>query len=318
MRAIAVCADPGPVAEAGRAGPRQLVGVGHVAIDHLFSTQAAPAAGLKTAAQRYRRGVGGMTCNALVAAARLGARARLLAPVGDDEAAALFADHLAREGVDASGLRRVAGASSSVSAVIVDASGERTVVNHRGDALAKAPPLDPAALAGADALLADPRCVHWAEAALAQARRLGIVSVLDADSAPRDDLQRLVGLAGWAVFSTPGLRAWHGAADAGGLAAALAAGAEVAVLTQGGRGLLWQRRGQAVQALPAFAVTAVDTLGAGDVFHGALALALAEGQADARALRFAAAAAALKCGRPDGVLGAPRRAELDRFLQQTG
>ena len=158
----------------------------------------------------------------------------------------------------------------------------------------------------------------WAEAALAEARRLGLVAVLDADTSPRDDLQRLVGLAQWAVFSAPGMAAWHGSASASGLAAALAAGAEVAVLTQGAQGLLWQRRGQAARQLPAFALPeVVDTLGAGDVFHGALALALAEGQADALALRFASAAAALKCGRPDGVLGAPRRAELDRFLQDS-
>ena len=292
------------------------MGVGHVAVDHLFSVAGAPALGLKTAAHRYHRGVGGMTCNALVAASRLGAQARLLAPVGDDDAAAVFARYLANERVDPSGLVRVPGAHSSVSAIIVDDCGERTIINHRGNALALAPDLDVSRLAGADALLTDPRCQRWAEAALREARRLGLVSVLDADTAPRDDLQRLVGLAAWAVFSSPGMAAWFGNAVADGLAAALSAGAEVAVLTQGARGLLWQRRGQAVQQMPAFAMhPVIDTTGAGDVFHGALALALAEGQAAADALRFAAAAAALKCKQPDGVLGAPRRAELDHFLE---
>lgn len=295
--------------------PCRLVGVGHVAIDHLFSVAAAPGLGLKTAAHHYHRGVGGMTCNALVAASRLGAQTRLLAPVGDDDAAAVFARYLTSERVDPSGLLRVPGAHSSVSAIIVDASGERTIINHRGDALARAPDLDLGRLAGADALLTDPRCQRWAEAALRESRRLGLVAVLDADTAPRDDLQRLVGLAAWAVFSTPGMGTWFGSAVADGLAAALAAGADVAVLTQGNKGLLWQRRGQAVQQMPAFAMhPVIDTTGAGDVFHGALALALAEGQADADALRFAAAAAALKCQRPDGVLGAPRRAALDAFL----
>lgn len=301
---------------AERGQPCRLVGVGHVAVDHQFSVAGAPGLGLKTAAHRYHRGVGGMTCNALVAASRLGAQARLLAPVGDDDAAAVFARYLASERVDPSGLVRVPGAHSSVSAIIVDDCGERTIVNHRGNALALAPDLDVSRLAGADALLTDPRCQRWADAALREARRLGLVSVLDADSAPRDDLQRLVGQAAWAVFSSPGMAAWFGSAVADGLAAALVAGAEVAVLTRGPKGLLWQRRGQAVQQMPAFVMQPViDTTGAGDVFHGALALALAEGQADADALRFAAAAAALKCNRPDGVLGAPRRAELDRFLQ---
>ena len=58
----------------------------------------------------------------------------------------------------------------------------------------------------------------------------------------------------------------------------------------------------------------VDPLGAGDVFHGALALALAEGVATAQAVRFASAAAAIKVTRFGGRSGAPTRAEVDQFL----
>jgi sulfofructose kinase len=61
-------------------------------------------------------------------------------------------------------------------------------------------------------------------------------------------------------------------------------------------------------------VNVVDTLSAGDVFHGALALALLEGQAIERAARFACVAAALKCTRFGGRLGCPSRAEVDTFL----
>ena len=67
-------------------------------------------------------------------------------------------------------------------------------------------------------------------------------------------------------------------------------------------------------AMPAFKVEAVDTLGAGDVFHGAFALVLAEGMTSGAAMRFAAAAAALKCTRFGGSLGAPTRAEVEAFL----
>jgi sulfofructose kinase len=58
----------------------------------------------------------------------------------------------------------------------------------------------------------------------------------------------------------------------------------------------------------------VDTLAAGDVFHGAFALALSEGSDVANAMRFSAAAAALKCSRFGGISGAPSRAEVDDFL----
>ena len=64
----------------------------------------------------------------------------------------------------------------------------------------------------------------------------------------------------------------------------------------------------------AFDVPVVDTLGAGDVWHGAFALALAEGRDEPAALRIASAAAAIKVQRPGGRAGVPTRAELDDFL----
>ena len=198
---------------------------------------------------------------------------------------------------------------------MVDAAGERMVINHRGDALTRAPAFDPAWLDGADVLLTDPRCPAWADAALRGARARGIPSVLDGDTAARADLQRLAGLARWAVFSEPGLAAFSDASVDDALAQALALGAECAVVTLGAAGVRWRRPGQAPCSLPALAVAPViDTLGAGDVFHGALAVALAEGLADRPAIQFAAAAAALKCLRADGVLGAPARAEVVQLL----
>ena len=64
----------------------------------------------------------------------------------------------------------------------------------------------------------------------------------------------------------------------------------------------------------AFKIDAVDTLGAGDMFHGAFALRLAEGGDEVAAMRFASAAAALKCTRFGGIIGAPSRTEVENFL----
>ncbi len=302
----------------------KIAGVGHVALDLVFELDAIPQQAVKVAARALRRVVGGMTASACVAAARLGAAVRFGSPVGDDDAAAHFARHFAQEGVDACGLQRVAGAQSSLSAVLVDAQGQRLVVSHHGQALRDPPPLDEGWLAQADVVIADPRCPAWAEAALRSARRRGVPGVLDGDVAPRADLQRLAGLAAWTVCSEPGVAAllglsFDGALDAAtaqrGLTEVLTLGAEVAVVTTGERGLWWQRRGTAASQLAAFDVgPVVDTLGAGDVFHGALAVALAERRGDVDALRFASAAAALKCLRPGGVAGAPHRAEVDAYL----
>jgi sulfofructose kinase len=72
----------------------------------------------------------------------------------------------------------------------------------------------------------------------------------------------------------------------------------------------------APQRMPTFPVKAVDTLAAGDVFHAAFALALAEQRSNAEALRFASAVAALKCMRFGGIAGAPTRPELEEFLRE--
>lgn len=283
----------------------------------MFEVQALPAAPLKVPAHAYRVQVGGMTANAVVAAARLGARARILAPVGDDGSLGAFRAHFEREGVDASGLLVVPGAQSSVAAVVVDATGQRLIIGHRGDALSRVPELPAAALDGADVLLTDPRCPAWCVRALEVARARGVLSVLDADVAPAQDLRQAVSLAAWAVFSEPGLQAFSGPGctheDA--LRAALAAGARHAVVTLGERGLLWLEGPGVPQAVPAFAVPqVVDTTSAGDVFHAALGCALARGQGALASLRFAAAAAALKCTRGGGVLAAPTLEQVQAAL----
>ena len=79
-------------------------------------------------------------------------------------------------------------------------------------------------------------------------------------------------------------------------------------------GVYWLDGG-AVQHMPAFKVTAIDSLGAGDAFHGAFTLCLAEGRALDDILRFASATAALKCMKFGGASAAPKRAEVEAFLK---
>ncbi len=66
--------------------------------------------------------------------------------------------------------------------------------------------------------------------------------------------------------------------------------------------------------MTAFPIQTIDTLAAGDVFHGAFVLALAEGREETEAIRFAAAAAAIKCTRFGGITGAPGRAEVEALV----
>jgi sugar/nucleoside kinase (ribokinase family) len=86
--------------------------------------------------------------------------------------------------------------------------------------------------------------------------------------------------------------------------------------TRGPKGTIWLDPHGQLQETPAFPVHTVDTLGAGDVFHGAFTLAITEGQDIPTALRFASAAAALKCTRFGGAFAAPQRAEVEALLSQ--
>ena len=117
------------------------------------------------------------------------------------------------------------------------------------------------------------------------------------------------------VFSAEGLRATAGTDHLG--RALIDVGKQTTAflaVTDGANDVLWLDDGE-LRQVPAFKVDVVDTLGAGDTFHGAFTLMLAEGHDRARtAMRFSAAAAALKCTRYGGILGAPTRAEVEAFL----
>lgn len=293
----------------------RLACVGHASLDHVFEIEAFAPRPSKTPARRYRMQAGGMAFNAAVSASRLGAAVRMIGRVGDDSAADFLRRRLAEERIDPAGLQTVPHSATSVSAVVVDALGQRQIFNHRGDALARAHALDVSQLEGADAVLVDPRWVAGAEAALTWARERGVLSMLDADVAPPADLARLVPLARWTVFSEPGLACWApGQETQAALRAACRGGCEVAVVTWGEHGSWRSTGGGDPLHEPAPAVTAADTTAAGDVFHAALAVALAEGRPADAAVRWASAAAAFKCERGLGALGAPTRHQLEVWL----
>jgi sulfofructose kinase len=292
----------------------QVVCVGLAGQDFIFSVDDLPARPEKYRAREMVAAGGGLAATAAVAAARLGAKVTLATRLGDDWIADHILEELASYGVDCTPSRRFAALHSSVSAVLVTATGERLVVNRFDDRLPEDPSWLPPLPGGTRAVHGDVRWEAGATRYLAEARQAGIPGILDVDRAPRDET--LIGLASHAAFSTQAATELLGPHEVAEAVARLARmhGTWVAV-TDGGRGT-WFGAGGEVNHQPAFPITAVDTLGAGDVFHGALTLALAEGRGEADAVRFASAAAALKCLRFGGRLGAPTRAETNAFLAQ--
>jgi sugar/nucleoside kinase (ribokinase family) len=188
------------------------------------------------------------------------------------------------------------------------------VVTRHGEKLDGAKPADPNALIeDADVVMADNRFPVYVRPICEAARAHGIPVVLDVDKTTRPG-DALVDLASHRIFSSEALRATTGLTDLGVALTNIAASMHgFLAVTDGAGDVLWINGG-VLRRMPVMAVEAADTLGAGDVFHGAFALALAEGQGETTAMRFAATAAALKCRRFGGIDGAPGREEVEAAL----
>lgn len=297
--------------------PARVICVGHSAFDRVYRVSAWPSGSAKVRASGFRESGGGMAANAAAAIAQLGGAAHFWGPTGDDALADAMAAELSDFGVDVSGLHRVPGTHSSHSAILVDQNGERLIIGVRGAVLtADAQWLPLNALHGANAMLADVRWPVGARRALEAARARGVTTVLDADVAERAVLTELIAMADYVIFSEPGLEAFAGARDVQALGKALGGYTRMVAVTRGAQGVEWVEAGRPmpVEHLPPPRISrAVDTTGAGDVFHGAFALGIAEGMTARHALRFANTAAALKCKR-EGARSVPVRAEVERVL----
>ena len=270
----------------------------------------------KAQARGYKLVVGGMAANAAIAVKRLGGRAAFWGRVGDDPNATLLTEGLADEGIDLTGLHVVPGARSPVSAVLVDRFGERSILGFRGEGLGTDPswlPLD--MMKEARAFLCDPRWPEGAAAALQAAEKLDIPTVLDGERSETRLLLDLVPRVRYAIFSAPGLNNFApGQRPAEALRRAVAGGVtKMAAVTRGEDSTLWLMRGETKpREMPAFKIEARDTTGAGDVFHGAFAMGMAEGMEIEDALRLASASGALRAR--DGATA--RRAETDAFIAE--
>ena len=290
--------------------------VGHAVQDFIFAIDAIPSGAEKFRASDFDSIGGGPAATAAVTVARLGGQAILAARIGDDGIGEIIHDELQHYGVDCSLLKRFAGARSSLSSVLLDARGERMIVNYLDGKLPVAPDWLPDRLPdGTGAVLGDVRWPEGTATVFGLAQAAGIPAILDADTpVPADG--ELLRCATHLAFSADGLRNYSGHEEHGRALREIAAdtGAWCCV-TLGVQGVLYTD-GEELKRMPAFSVSAIDTLAAGDVWHGAFAQALAETQPLRQALRFASAAAALKVQRFGGRRGVPNRAELDDFLRE--
>lgn len=282
-------------------------------MDHTFYVDDIVQPPSKNRARSYKLGAGGLAANASIAVARMGGHCIFWGRVGDDLNGKPLLQALADQGVDVSHCRLAPNARTPVSAVLVDPLGERSIYSYRGENLGTDPAWLPLRLIDtARAFLCDPRWPEGAGRALDHARAKGIPSVIDGEKTETRILMDLIPRVDHAVFSQPGLANWApGARPVEALRLAIAAGCLVAAVTRGEKGTQWMTREDPTPRItPAFRVQATNTTGAGDVFHGAYALAIAEGQSAEQAIRFSSAAGALRAR--DGAT--PDRAMVEELL----
>ena len=312
--------------------PPRVTVLGSMNMDISVTVPRLPDPGATVLGSSARFAPGGKGGNQAVAAARLGAQARMAGCVGDDDFGGRLIGALQAESVDTSAVRTVRAVASGLALITVDPDGENIItvapganqaVGESEVSAACAPPVDVLVISAEIPVSA-------IAAALARARNGKMVSLLNLAPAPPEAASLLAGGLDWLVVNEPEAaavlgRPVHGLAEAQAAAADVAAGstggarsepgaqpipgAGHVVVTAGADGAAFAGpEGSGVMA--GFAVRAVDSVGAGDTFVGALAVALAVGASPEAAVRVACAAAAAAVTRHGTQEAMPRRADV--------
>jgi ribokinase len=304
---------------------KNILVVGSSNTDMVIRVPRIPKPGETVLGGEFTMAPGGKGANQAVAAARAGGHVTFVARVGDDVFGERALANFQADGIDTRFVFRTPGAPSGIALINVDGRGENSIsVASGANALLSVADVEAAgpAFISADILLVQlesPLAV--VEAAVRKAAEAGVPVVLNpAPAQPLGDaLLSLVAVLTPNEHEAEFLTGIPVRDESGAREAAVrlrARGVVSVVITRGERGV-YAASAEFEGLVPAFKVEAVDTTGAGDVFNGALAVALAEKTPLPEALRFAAAAAALSVTRPGAQPSAPTRAEIGAFLRVT-
>ena len=304
----------------------RLAVLGSINADHIINLVQFPRPGETVIGKQYQVAFGGKGANQAVAAGRSGADVAFIACVGHDDTGESILKQLADDGIDVTPVAIVDGESTGVALIFVNGEGENSIGIYAGANAALSPERvkqHHQVIAGADALLIQlesPLDSVLTAARIARQNKTQVIlnpapatelsdellSLVDMITPNETEAQRLTGVA---------VKSDEDAAKAAGILHAK--GIERVLITLGRRGVWLSERGCG-QHIPGFQVDAVDTIGAGDTFNGALMTALLEKQTLAGSVRFAHAAAAIAVTRHGAQPSVPWREEIERFLQDQG
>ena len=295
-----------------------VLGLGCLAVDELLVLPHFPSPDTKTRLISRDRQGGGLTGNALVAAARQGARCAYAGPLGTDSDSTFLRELFTHEGVDLSWSRTSRQASPIRSTILVDQSGDtRTILFDLAGSVGCPDDWPPEeVITAARVLFVDHYGIEGMTRAALIARAAGIPVVADLERNEWPGFDKLLALVDHLIVTHAFATRLTGETDPVRAVGKLWAGdREVVVVTCGAQGCHYQDRlANRVRHVPVFAVEVVDTTGCGDAFHGSYAADLATGLPLGQRLVRASATAALKAAHLGAQRGLPTRAQVDAFM----
>ena len=261
--------------------PPRILCIGMPVRDLIFRIQELPARGFKVNASHFDEISGGNALNAAIGIVRLGGRASICGPMGDvrETSSRTIFDKLKHEGIETRHIVHMPGLVTPISNIMIDPSGERTAVTFRDPELWKVRlPSTDKLLEDCAAILTESRGAEFCTDLCAEARKRGIPVIVGVDRT-MSLREGLLTASSHLVFSSEALQSTAGIAEDGEALKKIAKLTRSFLAgTRGPQGTLWLDEQHNLQQTPAFPVHTVDTLGAGDVFHGAFALAMTEKQ----------------------------------------
>ncbi|MBF0487492.1 MAG: sugar kinase [Nitrospirae bacterium] len=292
-----------------------VAGLGQCSLDYLTFVDMFPVEDKKCEVSPWVIEGGGPVATALVVLNRLGVKTRFIGIVGDDEVGVKIKNGLIAEGVDISHMLTETGGSSQTACIIINrTTASRTILWSR--ASRDDCNIAESFLNGANILHLDGLMQEASINAAQMAKALGVPVMLDAGSV-RERTRELLPLCDYVVCSEEFSKKYASSHEET-LRRLTGLGVRFACVTLGSDGSLTMAPDGHIFYHPAYDIEAVDTTGAGDVFHGGCIYGILNGWPHEKTIRFATATAAMKCLRTGGRAGIPRSSdEIKNFMSAT-
>ena len=294
----------------------QVIGLGQACLDYLGRVSIFPEEDSKCELSDLHIQCGGPASTALVTLSRLGIKTSFLGSISDDSRGIEIVKELKKEKVDSTFLKITPGYSSQLAFIVITENGNRTIFWHRGSV----PHLQPhdvnlSHFSRAKILHFDSLMIEAAQEAAKQAKNMGLTIVMDAGTM-REGSQELLSMVDVLIASESFAEPLVGnvAPPEKALRILHELGPKEVIITLGSKGSIGLRD-KTINFQKAIYIDAVDTTGAGDVYHGAYIYGLLQEWDMKKCMHFASIASAIKCTQIGARSGIPVLEEIKGFMR---